>query len=141
MRRARPMSERLEADTCPEPTTGCLLWCAATNEHGYGRIMCGSRNVTGSRRMTLVHRIAWELEHGPIPAGLCVLHKCDTPACVNVDHLFLGTPADNVRDMMRKRRVGGWARRAFTREQVANVRQLAADGENRGSNRTPLDLT
>ena len=50
------------------------------------------------------HRAAWMAVHGPIPEGMWVLHKCDTPACVNVEHLFLGTPTDNIKDMMAKGR-------------------------------------
>jgi hypothetical protein len=48
--------------------------------------------------------VAWELEYGPIPPGLNVLHKCDVPICVNPNHLFLGTQADNVADMKSKGR-------------------------------------
>lgn len=51
------------------------------------------------------HRIAWELTHGPIPTGMNVLHKCDEPRCVRVDHLFLGTQAENMRDCSRKGRI------------------------------------
>ena len=67
---------------------------------GYVRIR------TGSRSKQLAHRLAWEEVNGPIPAGLCVLHKCDNRACVNVDHLFLGTYQDNALDMVAKGRHG-----------------------------------
>jgi hypothetical protein len=58
--------------------------------------------MTGNR---LAHRVAWEKVHGPIPQGMQVLHRCDTPLCVNVEHLFLGTNADNQRDKASKGRV------------------------------------
>jgi hypothetical protein len=56
----------------------------------------------------LAHRIAYELECGPVPEGMFVLHRCDNPPCVRVSHLFLGTRADNLADMRAKGRgVGG----------------------------------
>lgn len=56
------------------------------------------------RRKMYVHRLAWIEAHGPIPEGMHVLHKCDNPPCYNIEHLFLGTPADNAADKMRKGR-------------------------------------
>lgn len=56
------------------------------------------------------HRYSWKLHNGPIPEGMFVLHHCDNPPCVNPAHLFLGTQADNVHDMMKKKRDNfyGW---------------------------------
>lgn len=77
-------------------TPGCWLWLAS-NVRGYG--------VFGLNRKTpLAHRVSWEMHNGPIPVGRLVLHRCDTPSCVNPDHLWLGTHADNMRDMAAKRR-------------------------------------
>lgn len=80
-------------EVCPD--TGCWLWTASTRG-GYGAI-----NVDGSK---LAHRLSWELHVGPIPEGLHVLHRCDTPSCVNPDHLMLGTHQDNMTDKMQKGR-------------------------------------
>lgn len=82
-----------------EPNSGCWLWLAALSAYRYGCIGAGK-----NYQMTPAHRVSWQLFRGEIPVGLNVLHKCDTPVCVNPDHLFLGTQEDNVHDMENKKR-------------------------------------
>lgn len=97
------MAARLERLSIPEPNTGCTLWIGAASRYGRVDIASGGRKRVG-RRSTGAHRLAWELVHGPIPDGLEVCHKCDVGLCINVDHLFLGTHADNMQDMADKQR-------------------------------------
>lgn len=78
-------------------TTPCIEWTGYRDRQGYGR-----RSIR--RRLFLVHRLAWEEANGPIPDDLCVLHACDNPPCMNPEHLFLGTRADNNADMDAKGR-------------------------------------
>lgn len=80
-----------------EPNSGCLLWPNSTNGKGYGQTWF----LTGK---SYVHRLAWEFTAGPVPAGLQVLHRCDTRCCFNPRHLFLGTDGDNMRDKAEKGR-------------------------------------
>lgn len=104
----------------PKPG-GCWLWAGALSHNGYGFFKATST------RQVKAHRFAHEAFVGPIPAGLCVLHRCDTPACVNPKHLFLGTAKQNQADMTRKGRgrIGarnGWAR--LTEDEVRTIRRL-----------------
>ncbi|MFI6534161.1 HNH endonuclease signature motif containing protein [Nonomuraea sp. NPDC050547] len=64
----------------------------------------GHRQIWFKGRMQLAHRVAWMLEVGPIPDGLCVLHQCDNPPCINTGHLFLGTVQENNADRDAKGR-------------------------------------
>jgi hypothetical protein len=97
-----PLAERLEKYSIPEPNSGCLLWFGG-QALGYGLL-----KKEGTRKMVKAHRVAWELDNGPVPEGLFVLHRCDTRCCINTDHLFLGTLSDNMRDCVAKGR-DGWS--------------------------------
>lgn len=78
----------------------CWPWTGAHLPHGYGLL-----RAPHARRNLHAHRVAWVLKHGrEVPAGLCVLHRCDNPPCCNPAHLFLGTQVDNIRDRVAKGR-------------------------------------
>jgi hypothetical protein len=82
------------------PFSGCWIFMGATNEAGYGIVGMGGRGAPNDR----AHRIAFRHFRGNIPDGIFVCHTCDVPSCCNPNHLFLGTPKENTRDMMRKQR-------------------------------------
>jgi hypothetical protein len=91
-------ASKLERHSIPEPMSGCWLWTADVDRKGYGR-------VTENGRLVGAHRLSYRTYVGPIPADICVCHRCDTPSCINPDHLWLGTRSDNTRDMYAKGRV------------------------------------
>jgi len=97
--------------------SGCWEWAAATSA-GYGRF-----KVNG--RLLLAHRYSYELQYGPIPEGLCILHRCDNPSCVNPEHLFLGTYSDNMVDCVRKGRLPS---AKLTNNSVLSIRQSYKNG-------------
>lgn len=80
--------------------SGCWLWQAGKSSTGYGRVYLDVRGESS-------HRIAYALFKSDVPKGLWVLHTCDVPSCVNPDHLYLGTPKDNILDAMNRGRWRG----------------------------------
>ena len=89
--------DRLRMKSRVDPETGCAIFTGHIADTGYGLICIATKTLSA-------HRLAWECARGPIPAGLSVLHCCDVPACVNPEHLFLGSQGDNMNDMSAKGR-------------------------------------
>ena len=107
---------------------GCLLYRGQLDKDGYGRVGSG---VGGTHART--HRLSYIHFKGPIPNGMYVCHTCDTPSCVNPDHLFLGTALDNNRDRDYKGRgaditEGKNPQSKLSDTQVQNIHQLFKDG-------------
>lgn len=99
-------------------SNGCILWTAGKFKDGYGGFYVLGRN----RR---AHRIAWELVNGPIvDDDMQVLHRCDNPACVNPDHLFLGTIADNMIDRNKKGRVPTGENCKSAKLKIADIKEI-----------------
>jgi hypothetical protein len=125
----RSLAERFWAKV--DRGESCWLWRGARTGGGYGQIGSGGR---GGRQL-YAHRVRWEMEYGPIPADMFVLHRCDNPPCVRIDHLWLGTPQDNMDDMRTK---GRWligrhdgernGRAKLTRDRVRSMRRLYTYG-------------
>src|SRR5690606_18431715 len=102
-----PKPKSLEERFWSKVTKGesCWEWGGYVDKQsGYGKLAMRPGPPTGA------HRVSWQLHNGPIPEGMWVLHSCDNPKCVRPDHLFLGTPLDNSRDMVSKGRERPWQR-------------------------------
>lgn len=131
--RTTPQSFWLKLDRTGE----CWLWTGGVYKSGYGSTAFAG--LTG-RRKWAAHRLAWTLANGPIPNGLCVLHKCDANypmgsrdyrRCCNPAHLWLGTRPENQADMAAKGRQARGERHGvttLTTEQVVEMRRLHAAG-------------
>ena len=100
-------------------SSGCHEWQSTIQADGYGRFWLDGRQH-------LAHRVSWKIRVGPIPNDKWVLHKCDNRRCVNLDHLYLGTPTQNVQDKIE--RCPWWGNMKIPYETVEEARRLYATG-------------
>jgi hypothetical protein len=123
----------------------CWIWTGKLTFKGYGSIYPGADFIP-PRRTIATHRASWLLHYGEIPIGLWILHHCDNPPCIRPTHLFLGTAADNTRDMLAKGRAASGERAGLRlhpesilrgeahqnaklkEPDIIHIRQLAANG-------------
>lgn len=90
-------------------TDTCWLWTASTNgrgHHGVFSLHSTRRNQEHNNGLFFAHRVAWALAGRDCQRGLELCHHCDVSRCVRLDHLFVGTHADNMRDAATKGRMG-----------------------------------
>lgn len=121
--RSASVRERLEEYSIPEPNSGCWLWLRGVSQEGYGRL-----RVNGKAQSA--HRVSYEEYVGPIPDGLYVCHHCDTPGCINPEHLFVGTNQDNMADRANKGRALGEKNNAakLSDKDVVEIADLIREG-------------
>lgn len=115
-------SVRFDATVCRDGPTyenlgRCWIWTGGKSKKGYGQFTVKGKNLRA-------HRYAYEVLVGPVPNGLCVLHKCDTPSCVNPKHLFVGTTQENQQDKFVKGRQAKGESNGFSKVTESVVREL-----------------
>jgi hypothetical protein len=98
------LKQRFWSKKITQEANGCMLWRASSNEQGYGKLIVS--DMDGKSRVLFAHKVAVYLATKKWPAaGQSVCHHCDTPSCVNIDHLYVGSPATNGRDAALRKRL------------------------------------
>lgn len=118
MKPPESLDQRLVRLSRVNSATGCWEW-QGTLSNGYGRMFIGSR-ADGSRRAARAHRVSFAVFCEAVPEGLAVLHRCDNRACINPQHLFVGTWKDNADDRDAKGR--GKPLAHFSGERASNAK-------------------
>jgi hypothetical protein len=113
-----PKNRRRFLAKCRLVDSGCIEWTGYRNNYGYGK-------VTIKSQLWSAHKAAYVDVYGKVPEGMVVRHDCDNPACVNLQHLRLGTEADNAAD----KAIRGRQPSKLTEDQVREIR--AATGKQR----------
>jgi hypothetical protein len=114
--------------------TGCMEWQGEKHPYGYGRFYVIHKNKNRKQLRVLSYRFMWELFNGPIPKELELCHYCDNPPCCNIDHLFLGTHKENMKDAGIKGKMGGPRGEAnkfhvLQNKDVVKIKQLGVEGK------------
>jgi len=115
----RTLAEKIRLKS--QPFGECIVWTGYKDVHGYGQIRLDGK-------WKKAHRVNYELMHGSIPFGLVIMHKCDNPSCINVNHLSAGTQKENILDMHAKNRANhargeNNEKSKLTAEQVIEIRK------------------
>lgn len=130
-----PLEERFKKYIGETTATGCILWNGPLTSTGYGLLALSRKDHKGvgaKGKFKHAHRVSWEISYGPIPESAHILHHCDTPPCINPEHLFLGNPAINAQDKVSKgRQIKGedCNLSRLTEEAVREIRILYSTGK------------
>lgn len=112
-----PPEKRFWAKVDKSNEDGCWVWTGSINSYGYGHFWVDNKPVRA-------HRWLFEQAYGPLPKDRVVRHKCNTPACIRLDHLVAGTPKENSQDAVRAGRISRKGGRSLGQEKMANILRL-----------------
>lgn len=126
--RGYTLEQIFDLKTPDRPDNACWPWNGVLFSNGYGAMGHGGKTLKG-------HRVSYELHKGPIPEGMYVCHSCDNKSCTNPDHLWLGTPADNMNDKVAKSRQSKGERHAATFRDSPKFKANFPRGERSGQSK------